>query len=237
MDVIELLIIIFVNVITVFFTAYFSQKGKDKAIVKSVKRIAEQTKLGENMAIKKDIEEISSKIKSVETAILEASSKKQDKFFQLRNAITDFANDLTVLVECKFKIIPIGNDFFTPVETRAKFKDFISQWATVSCSYRRIILFSNIDYEFINQIHEKFLCIVKQYEITVEYFDAILINSIIVGDDKTPTLNAVKKMNDAQEKYIVRRDGSEKVQNEAFHAYNVILQILNTRLMEKYNEK
>jgi hypothetical protein len=237
MGLVELLIIICANILSIFITAYLSQKGKNKAILEVAKKIARQTKLGENEAVKMDIEEISNKIKSVETAIIELSSKKQDKFFQLRSAITDFASDLTILVEWKFRIIPIGNDLFSPVEIRAKFEGFISHWAAVNSSFRKIMLFSNDDNEFLKQIHEQFLIIIKQFKITVEYYDVLLINSVIIGENNSPTLDAVKKMNDAQDIYRDLRDGSENVQKGAFNAYNVILQILNTRLMEKYNEK
>jgi hypothetical protein len=99
------------------------------------------------------------------------------------------------------------------------------------------MLFSNDDNEFLKQIHEQFLIIIKQFKITVEYYDVLLINSVIIGENNSPTLDAVKKMNDAQDIYRDLRDGSENVQKGAFNAYNVILQILNTRLMEKYNEK
>lgn len=233
----SILIIGIINLFSIIIVSYLSQRAINKANKADVKDIAEQTKQGENEAIKKDIEEISSKIKSVETAIIEISSKKQDKFFQLRNAIIDFSNDLTILVECKFRIIPIGNDLLSPVEIREKFKDFISQWASVNSSLRRIMLFSNDDNQFIKKINEQFLFIAKQFEITVEYYDVLLSNLIIVEENTMPTSKAVKNMTNALQKYIDRRDGSEKVQNKSFDSYNLILQILNSQLMKKYDEK
>jgi len=237
MNIEDLLLLALLNILTIFITAYITQKGKNKAIKESANEIAKLTKLGENEAIKKDIEEISDKIKSVETAIIESSAKKQDKFFQLRSAITDFSNDLTILVEWKYRIIPIGNDFFSPVEIRAKFKDFISHWAAVNCSFRKIMLFSNNDNEFIKRIHEQYIFIVKQFEITVEYYDVLLINSIIIGDNGIPNKEAIQKMINAQSRYVERRSGKEKVEEESLVAYNKLTEILNTRLMEKYDEK
>ena len=237
MTITGLLIIAILNVFTIFLASYFTQKGKNEAIIDAAKEIAELTKLGENEAIKKDIGDITTKIKSIETLITEISSKKQDKFFQLRSAITDFASDLTILVEWKYRIIPIGNDFLSPVEIRAKFKDFISHWAAVNCSFRKIMLFSKEDNEFLKRIHEQFLIITNQFEITVEFYDVLLINSIIIGDSGIPTKEAVQKMIDAQIKYCERRDGLENVEKGALKAYNKLLEILNSRLMEKYDEK
>lgn len=237
MDIGNLLVLAAINIISIFITAYYTQKGINKANKESAMEMAKLSKLGENEAIKKDIEEISDKIKSVETAIIETSNKKQDKFFQLRNAITDFSNDLTILIEWKNRLIPIGNDLFSPVEIKTKFKDYISHWAAVNCSLRKIMLFSNDDKEFIVRIHEQFLYIIKQFQITVEYYDVLLINSIIIDDNGIPNKEAIQNMIKAQNLFIERRSGNENVEKNSLAAYNKLIEILNSRLMEKYDEK
>jgi len=237
MTIMYLLIILILNVITIFFASYFTQKGKNEAIIDTAKEIAELTKLGENEAIKKDISDITTKIKSVETLITEISSKKQDKFFQFRTAITDFANDLTVLVEWKYKTIPIGNDIIDPVAVKEGFLGFISHWSTVNSSYRRVILFSNVDYDFDTKIWEQFQIIMKQYKITIEFYD-VLLRHIAVQDDKSGALLAARKeISKAQEKFFSLRDGSENIEVKSQEAYNTLLKILQAKLMEKYDSK
>ncbi len=152
MTITEMGVLVIINIVSIFVSSYISEKAKNKAI-------------------KKDIGEITSKIKSVESAIQEISSKKQDKFFQFRTAITDFANDLTILVEWKYKTIPIGNDLIDPSVIKEGFLGFISHWATVNSSYRRVILFSNVDNDFATKIWEQFQIILNQYKITIELYD------------------------------------------------------------------
>ena len=237
MTITDLLIVSILNVLAIFIASYFTQKGKNEALIDAAKKISKLTKLGENEAIKKDIGDITNKIKSVETLITEISSKKQDKFFQFRTAITDFANDLTVLVEWKYKTIPIGNDLIDPVAVKEGFLGFISHWATVNSSYRRVILFSNVDYDFATKIWEQFQIIMKQYKITIEFYDVLLRYMAVQDDNNGALLAARKEINNAQEKYFSLRDGNENIETKSLEAYNTLLQILHAKLMEKYDSK
>jgi hypothetical protein len=235
MTITDFTILAIINTLAIFFSSYFSKKGGNKANLEDAKGIAERTKSGENEAIKKDISDITAKIKSVETAILEISSKKQDKFFQLRTAITDFANDLTVLVEWKFKTIPLGKDFIDPSAIKEGFLGFISHWATVNSSYRRVILFSNIDNDFITKIWKQFQIITNQYKITIEFYN-VLLSYIAIQDDQNGALLAARqKIIAAQKEYVCLRDGNEKIEKKSFDAYIILLQVLNAKLMEKYD--
>lgn len=233
----DFLVLTIINTLAILISSYLSQKGKNEAIIESAKKIAELTKLGENDAIKKDIGEITTKLKSVETAISEISSKRQDKFFQFRNAITDFANDLTVLVEWKYKTIPIGKDLIDPIAVKEGFLGFMSHWATVNSSYRRVILFSNVDKDFVTKIWEQFLIIGEQYAITIEFYD-VLLRYVSIQDDQNGALKAARQeIISAQNRYLTRRDGDEKIEDKSLAAYNTLLQVLNAKLMEKYDTK
>ena len=233
----DFLVLTIINTLAILISSYLSQKGKNEAILESAKKIAELTKLGENDAIKKDIGEITTKLKSVETAILEISSKRQDKFFQFRNAITDFANDLTVLVEWKYKTIPIGKDLIDPKAIKEGFLDFMSHWARVNSSYRRVILFSNVDKNFVTKIWELFTIIVKQYSITIEYYDVLLRYTAIQDDQNGALLAARREIIAALNRYLTLRDGDEQIEEKSQAAYNTLLQVLNAKLMEKYDTK
>lgn len=237
MTITDLLIVSILNVLAIFIASYFTQKGKNEAIIDAAKEISKLTKLGENEAIKKDIGDITNKIKSVETLITEISSKKQDKFFQFRTAITDFANDLTVLVEWKYKTIPIGNDLIDPVAVKEGFLGFISHWATLNSSYRRVILFSNVDYDFATKIWEQVQILTKQYKITIELYDVLLRYMAIQDDNNGALLAAKKEILEAQKKYLLHRDGIENVEKKSLEAYSTLLQILQTKLMEKYDSE
>ena len=237
MTISQFLILAIINTVAIFLSSYLIQIGKNKAILETAKEIAELTKSGENEAIKKDIGEITDKIKSVETAIYEMSSKKQDKFFQFRNAITDFANDLTVLVEWKYKTIPIGKDLFDPKAIKESFLDFMSHWARVNSSYRRVILFSHVEKDFVTKIWELFTIIVKQYSITIEYYDALLKFTAIQDDQNRALLTATQEIITAQNRYLTSRDGGEKIEKKSLDAYIILLQVLNAKLMEKYDAK
>lgn len=228
-------ILIVINIVSIFLASFLSQIGKNIAIKKTAKEIAKETKLGENEALKKDIEDISGKIKSVETTIQEFSSKKQDLFFQYKNAIVDYANDLTSLIEWKFKAIPLGQDLISPIEIRNKFKDFIEGWNAVCCSYRRIILFSSDDSDFIELIYKQFLFVIEQYKITISYYDVLLGNSIIVGDNKSPTPTALHNMTEALKEYTSQRDSG--IEKDSIKAYSSIMKSLHEHLVMKYNCK
>jgi len=231
----DLFVLTIINTLAIFSSSYLTQKGKNKAILETAKKIAELTKLGENEAIKKDIGEITTKIKSVESAISEISSRRQDKFFQFRTAITDFANDLTVLVEWKFKTIPIGNDLIDNSAIKEGFLGFISHWATVNSSFRRVVLFSNVDNDFVKKIWEQFQPIVKQYKITIEYYDVLLRYIAIQDDQNGALIEARQKIIAALKQYLSQRDGEEKIENKSHIAYHALLQVLHAKLMEKYD--
>ena len=59
-----------------------------------------------------------------------------------------------------------------------------------------------------------------------------------VQDDNNGALLAAKKeILEAQKKYLLSRDGIENVEKNSLEAYSTLLQILQTKLMEKYDSE
>ncbi len=73
---------------------------------------------------------------------------------------------------------------------------------------------------------------------TVIIRDDVLLRNIAIQDDQNGSLiEARKEIITAQKSYFFLRDGDEKIGVKSLSAYNALLQILNKKLMEKYDAK
>jgi hypothetical protein len=222
-----------VNIITVWATAYITQKATNTANIESSLELERQKKLGENAAIKKDIEEITKKIETVRYEISELSSRKQDKFIQLRTAIADYSTDLIILVEWKLQSVPIGEELWLPKVIKDSYTDFMSQWTKTYCSYMRIFLYSEKnDQAFVEEIHTIYQAIVAQYTITVIYYDILVCNSPFIQMRNSESDEYAKRIRTGLKEYISNRN---LMQKESNNALNKIQNLLRQKLEENYN--
>lgn len=232
---IDLFILALVNILAVWIIQYFFQKATNSANLEDIKELTRQSKLGENAASKEDIAEITQKIETVRNELAEFSSRKQDKFIQFRTAIVDYSNDLTNIVDWKFKTIPIGEDVFIPNAIKSDFIDFSSHWAKTSCSYQRIILYADKnDRKFVMEIYSTFQSILAQYKITIQYYDILLRYSSLVQLGGSEKENAIQEIISGQKKYYSKIN---EIENETFNAFSSIQQLLQKKLEEKYDFK